>query len=66
MYIIAVIVDMVEKLDALKYLSFFKYYDAKDILKGSYSPVYPIVSVVIVGVLLFGTYYFYQRRDMKI
>lgn len=66
MYIIGVIVDMVEKLDALKYLSFFQYYDAKDFLKGSYSPVYPILSGVIVVALLFGTYYFYKRRDMKI
>jgi len=66
MYLLAVIADIVEKLDFLKYLSFFKYYDAKDILKRGYSPVYPVISVIVITALIFCAYHFYQRRDMKI
>ena len=66
MYILAVIVDIVEKLDFLKYLSFFKYYDAKDILKGNYPVIYPVISAAVICALIYGAYYFYQRRDMKI
>jgi len=66
MYIVAVIVDVVEKLDFLKYITFFQYYDAKDILKGGYSIIYPVISVVIIALLIYGAYHFYQKRDMKI
>ena len=66
MYLLAVVVDIVEKLSFLKYLSFFKYYDAKDILKRGYSPVYPVISVIIIAALIYCAYHFYQRRDIKI
>jgi len=66
MFIISVIVDIVEKASFLRYLSFFKYYDAKDILKREYSPLYPIISVVFFTALLYAAYHFYKRRDMKI
>jgi len=66
MYMLAIIADVVENVSFLKYFSFFKYYDAKDLLKGSYSPVYPVISAVIAAALIWGTYYFYERRDIKI
>lgn len=67
MYLLAVIVDIVEKeLDFLKYLSFFKYYDAKDLLKRGYSPIYPVISAVVIAAFLYCAYHYYQRRDMKI
>jgi len=66
MFLLSVIADIVAKADFLKYFSFFKYYDAKDILVRGYSPVYPLISVILFAALLYGTYYFYRRRDMKI
>jgi len=66
MYLLAVIADIVENLNFLKYLTFFKYYDAKDILKGSYSLVYPVISAAAIALLIYGAYHYYQKRDMKI
>jgi len=66
MYLLAVIADIIVKLDFLKNLSFFKYYDAKDIFKRSYNPIYPVISVIIIAALIYCAYHFYQRRDIKI
>ena len=66
MFLLSVIADIVAKADFLKYFSFFKYYDAKDILVRGYSPVYPLISVILFAALLYGTYYFYRRRDMEV
>lgn len=66
MFLLAVIADIIEKANFLKYFSFFKYYDAKDLLKRGYSPVYPVISAVLCVVFIVGAYYFYKRRDMKI
>ncbi len=66
MFIFSIVADIVEKANFLKYFSFFKYFDAKDILVRGYSMVYPVISAVIVVVLIYGAFYFYKRRDMKI
>lgn len=66
MFLFSITADILKEADALKYFSFFKYYDAKDILKRGYSPVYPIISAVLVVLLISGAYYAYKRRDMKI
>lgn len=66
MFLFSVTADILKEADFLKYFSFFKYYDAKDILKRGYSPVYPVISAVLIALMIFGTYYTYKRRDMKI
>ncbi len=59
--------DMTDKFQNLKYLTPFKYFDAKVIIKeGSLDPVYIALSIGIVAVLLTTTYVFYQRRDLNI
>jgi ABC-2 type transport system permease protein len=67
-FILSVAVDLDSKLDALKYVTPFKYYSAAGILiydKG-FNPVYLILSAVIVIGLLYGSYTIYRKRDMSI
>jgi ABC-2 type transport system permease protein len=66
MFLFSVTADILKEADALKYFSFFKYYDAKDILKRGYSPVYPVLSAVLIIAMIWGAYHTYKRRDMKI
>lgn len=59
--------DMTDKFQNLKYLTPFKYFDAKVIIKdGSLDPVFIAISVVLIGVMVAVTYFFFQRRDLNI
>jgi len=66
-FLIAYLVNMSEKLDFLKYLTPFKYFDALALLTdGKLDPLYVGMSVVIVAVSVFGTYHFYGARDLTV
>jgi len=66
-FLLAYLVNLNEKLDLLKYLSPFKYYDAAVLMKdGRLDPAYIALSVAIVGAAVFGTYYFYKKRDLTV
>jgi ABC-2 type transport system permease protein len=51
----------------LKYLSPFKYFEAKKVMAdGSLDPVFIGLSVVIIAVLVSVTYVSYQKRDLNV
>ncbi|MFP4698607.1 MAG: ABC transporter permease subunit [Eubacteriales bacterium] len=66
LFMISVIIDIAGNVDFLKFITPFKYYDAKDILKGGYNTVYPLISVILVIIFTYGTYYFYKKRDLRV
>ncbi|MDF2821125.1 MAG: putative rane protein [Clostridiales bacterium] len=66
MFMIAIIVDIAGNVDFLRFVSFFKYYDAKDIMKLGYDIAYPIISIILLVIFTSGTYYFYKKRDLRI
>lgn len=66
MFILSVMVDLSDKLSLLRYFTVFKYFDAKDILKGGYKIAYPILSVFLLTVCIYSTYHFYRNRDLRI
>lgn len=66
MFMVSIIVDISEKVEFLRFTSIFKYFDAKEILKGGYSSAYPIISILLLVVCISGTYFFYKKRDLKI
>lgn len=66
MFFLSIVIDISGKIDYLKYSSFFKYFDAKDILKNGYNIIYALLAVIFVVLFTYGTYYFYQKRDMKL
>lgn len=66
-FILSMAVDMNDKLEPLKYVTPFKYYDAKNLMYGgTFEPVFLTISLITIAVLLGITYKFYTKRDMSI
>lgn len=67
LFILSIAIDLTEKLDGLKILTPFKYYDAKLVLeKGGFDPLYLAISFVLLVGLTIVTFVFYRKRDMNI
>ncbi|CAM4071586.1 ABC transporter permease subunit [Mesobacillus thioparans] len=67
LFILSIAIDLNEKLEGLKFLTPFKYYDAKLVLEeGGFEPVYLVLSALLVLVLIIVTYVFYRKRDMNV
>lgn len=66
-FILSMLIDMNDKLENLKYLTPFKYYDAKGLMSGGgFQPIFLTLSLLTAAVLLTITYVFYSKRDMSI
>lgn len=66
-YVLSIGIEMNNKLDLLKYLTPFKYFEAKNLIGGGkFDPVFVVLSIGIIGILLLGTYSFYKKRDLNI
>jgi ABC-2 type transport system permease protein len=66
-FLLSYLVNMNDRLNVLKYLSPFKYFDAFVLMTdGRLDPVFVILSVVITSLAVFGTYYFYSARDLNV
>jgi len=66
-YFLSILSGMEEKLDFLKYLTPFKYFDAGNMFRtGQMESIYLIISICIVLVCVFGAYWIYNRRDLYI
>jgi len=66
-YFLSILSGMEEKLDFLKYLTPFKYFDAGNMFRtGQMESIYLILSICIVLVCVFGAYWIYNRRDLYI
>jgi len=66
-FILSMLIDLNDKLDVLKYLTPFKYYDAKSLMENySMDPVFVTISVVLILSMITVTYTFYKKRDLNI
>lgn len=66
-FILSFLINFSSSLDFLKYLTPFKYFDARDILAHDHlDPFYVVLTVIIVVLMIYGTYYFYNERDLKV
>jgi ABC-2 type transport system permease protein len=66
-YIISVAIDLNENIVWLKYLTPFKYFEAKNVMfGGGLDIVYVLLSIIIIGVLGAITYISYQKRDLDV
>lgn len=66
-YILSVAIDLNDQLEGLKYVTPFKYFEAKNVMYGGgLDVVFVIISVVMIFVLFVVTYVFYNKRDLKI
>lgn len=66
-FMLSVIIDMNIRLENLKYLTPFKYFDAKNIMYSQgFDLVYIIISIVLIAFLIGVTFVAYKRRDLKV
>jgi len=66
-YILSMAIDLSGNIEYLKYLTPFKYFEAKNLMfGGGFDPVFIILSVVIILILLGITYRSYKKRDLNI
>ncbi len=65
-YILSSAINMNSKLEGLKYITPFQYFEAEKILnEGGFQPVFLILSFVLITILIFVTYLFYKKRDLN-
>ncbi|MCB2297964.1 ABC transporter permease subunit [Clostridium tagluense] len=66
-FILSIAIDINSKLQNLKYLTPFKYFEAKNLMNGGgFQWSFVILSIIIILVMLCITYVFYKKRDLNI
>lgn len=66
-FFLSMIINMNDKLEILKFLTPFKYFEATAIIGGNgFEPVFYLLSFIIIVFCMLGTYHFYQKRDLNI
>jgi ABC-2 type transport system permease protein len=66
-FFLSFLVNLSDKLENLKYLTPFKYFDAKSIVASNkLDLLYIVLSLTISAIFLIGTYYFYDDRDLSV
>ncbi|NRD77269.1 ABC transporter permease subunit [Bacillus sp. BRMEA1] len=67
MYMLSIAIDLNKNITLLKYLTPFKYFEAKKVLAdGSLDAVNVGLSLVVIAVLVIVTYVSYQKRDLRV
>ncbi len=66
-YMLSIAVDISDKLEKFKYITPFKYFDAKILISGEgFEAIYIVLSVVIIAVFSSMTFIFYKKRDLNV
>jgi len=66
-YMLSIVIDLNETIEGLKYLTPFKYFDAKNVMLGTgLEPKFIVISVIITALLLVATFTFYKKRDLNV
>ncbi|MDZ5471100.1 ABC transporter permease subunit (plasmid) [Bacillus sp. 31A1R] len=66
-FLLSIIIDLNEKLEGLRFLTPFKYFEAKNILVGEgLEMVYLLLSLMMILASIWVTYFFYEKRDLRI
>ena len=65
-FILSVAIDLNERIKNLKYLSPFKYFEAKHVMYGGgFEPIFVVISLILIAAFTSITYIFYQKRDLN-
>ncbi|WP_254871257.1 ABC transporter permease subunit [Bacillus sp. Marseille-Q1617] len=65
-FILSFAIDLSEKIEGLKYLTPFKYFDAKNVLADGLNPLFVGISFGLILVLGAATFGAYRKRDLKV
>lgn len=65
-FILSFAIDLSEKIEGLKYLTPFKYFEAKNVMDAGLELIFVGISVVLIGVLAVSTFVLYDKRDLHV
>jgi ABC-2 type transport system permease protein len=65
-FILSFAIDLSEKIEGLKYLTPFKYFEAKNVMDAGLELIFVGMSVVLIGVLAVSTFVLYDKRDLNV
>ncbi len=66
-FLLTIFININEKLGDLKYLTPFRYFDAKDLLSsGKLDPVFVIISLLLIAAMITSAYKNYMSRDLSV
>lgn len=66
-FILSAVIDIDGRLEGLKYITPFKYFEAKSVINdGGLNPVFIILSLAIITIFAYATYMFYKKRDLNV
>jgi ABC-2 type transport system permease protein len=66
-YVLSVAIDLNENIEGLKYLTPFKYFEAKNVMfGGGFEFIFVLLSGVLIAVLTAVTLLFYKKRDLNV
>lgn len=66
-FLLSIIIDISTNIDSLKYLTPFKYFEAKNLMYGGgFDPVFILLSLIIIVGSTIVTYIFYNKRDLNV
>jgi ABC-2 type transport system permease protein len=66
-YMLSIAIDLNEHIEGLKYLTPFKYFEAKNVMFGDgIEAIFVVISVVLIAALSYVTYVFYKKRDLNV
>ncbi len=66
-FILSSVININSKLEGLKYITPFEYFEAEQLMKdGGFQPVFLILSFVIIAALVGITYGSYKKRDLNV
>lgn len=66
-FLLSVAVDLNDRIKNLKYLTPFKYFQAKDVMNGGgFDPVFVLLSAAIIAALVVLTFVFFKKRDLVV
>lgn len=66
-FVLSIAIDLNDKLEYLKYITPFKYFEAKNVMYGGgLDIVFVSISAVLIALLFTLTYVFFKRRDLNV
>lgn len=66
LYVTAKFIDMTDKINFLKYLNPFKYFDAQDLIYNGIDYVFVIFATIIIILSISLTYLLYNKKDLNV
>lgn len=66
LYVTAKFIDMTDKVNFLKYINPFKYFDAQDLIYKGIDYVFVILAIIIILVSISLTYILYNKKDLNV